>query len=370
MTSGAFDTLVSCMRAIVRKEHDTLRGLMRECVSGALLRQAVRHRCEGLLLDGMLAANVRNEVPPSVLLTLKQYAQRAVVQNALLVQQIADVVRAMRDGGVTHALLKTGARLYAGDAYTRSTAICDVDVLIRGCDAARAATALLKAGYRTETALAAAYEARHHHLAPFYGEGLRKPVELHVALAPPGKFSTQSDWTALADRMRPIDGPGGTTLALDVLGAAMHRVLHGVGLYRLYDVAVLALDMRENPWLPAALTHVFEREATQSVGARAVIASASRIAGVDSVHDPDAAAYLRWVSQREELPAFLRLRSQFADAYFGNGQHVAGPCTPLARAQDFFQQPSVGATLAAAYRSAGRAVAGFVAMGYPKLRRR
>jgi hypothetical protein len=367
----AFDALVACLSGIVRSDRNALRAALRSCSSGALLRQTFRHRCEGILLDGILAAKVRDELPSESLAILKHRGGRAVVQNALLVRQIAEVVRTLRDGGVANALLKTGARLYAGDPQMHSTAICDIDILIRRCDAARACAALLGAGYRTESQeLAALYERRHHHLAPFYGSETQKPVELHLALAPPGKFSVKSDWDALASRMETIDGPGGPTLRLDAVGEGMHRVLHGIGLYRLFDVVVLALDMRENPRVAGALERIFSEETTQPIGARAVIASAARMAGVEAAADANAGTYLGWISRREELPAFLRLRAQFADAYFGNGRRVVGPCTRLAAAHVFCRHPSAAERLTIAYRTAGRAFVGFVAMGYPVPRRR
>jgi hypothetical protein len=152
---------------------------------------------------------------------------------------------------------------------------------------------------------------------------------------------------------------------LDTFGRGLHMIVHGAGLYRLADAALLALDARAQPGLLQRLTAVADGERIQRVALHAVIAMAARLARMPFESAPSVDRYLEWIMVREDLPRIFRNRMHFIDAWFANGGRLRGPATPLAVPRDV---RSVRRALC--YRElAGRLIAGAAASGYC-LRRR
>ncbi len=370
---SAFETLVEAMTAIVQEQPNRLDAALRNVSHERLFSQAVRHKCAGMLSHGIVAAKLRDRSLAPLLTMLKPHAQSAIVQSFSIGAQLADVVREFNRAGIQHALLKTGARLYAGDPMAQWTTILDLDVLVPRERAMAAFEALTACGYRPERDTAFAFDSyarRHHHLVPLVAPGAGKSVELHVALTPPGWFSLQTDWPALCGHFEQVDGAAGPTLRLDAFARALHMVLHGAGLYRIYDAVLLAMDLRADPQLVGALQSQLANERIQPIGTQGVLALAARMAGVEITTDAAVERFVSWTMRREALPAYLRARAQFTDAWFGNGGRVLGPSTRLAVPNAVLADRSAKGRVLTGMKTAGRLVTGLAAAGCPSWYRR
>lgn len=365
MTS--FETLVECMAAIVQNDSDALRAALAGARPDRVVAMSVRHKCHGILLHGILAIEERDPAFRPVLELLKPFGKTAALQNYTVAAQLQELVAILNDAGVNHVLLKTGARLYAGEAIGMWTTFGDLDVMIRREQADAALAALGAIGYRAEYEERSEYYRRfHHHLAPLVPAGIGKPVELHLALALAGHFSIATDWNALRGYFARADGPAGATLRLNPLGTALHLAFHGIRLYRIYDAVTLAFDLRRDPSLLPALRGILSEETIQPVGVLAVLALAARIAGLPSTSDAQTAAFVSWVAHREALPLYLRNRAQFTDAFFGNGGRIRGTCPTLAIPTHPWFDKSPRGRLRVATRTVARVLTGLAAGGYPK----
>lgn len=331
-----FDALIGAAGACVRGDADALMQAFRAVPAADLFAVAVRHRCAGLLLSGMAQLRVRNEGAAELRPLLQRYAAACALDSAQLPAQIAKLVRALKAGGVPHALLKTSARIYAGDPRAQWSQTHDIDVLVPAELASEALDAFAHAGY-TQTAGDAAvraYRLHHHHLAPLTAPDGGKPLELHVALAPRRAFSSPSDWSSLVSEMETVDGASGTTLRLNPYARCVHMLLHGAGLYRLADAVQIAAELVAHPALLERLNAFAACETVQRVPMSAVLELAAQMAGMTRQRDAAVEAYLEWVRVREDLPASLRGRMHFVDAWYANGGRLRGPATMLAVPRD------------------------------------
>lgn len=355
----AFDALVEAVSACVSGDAGALARAFASAPPREVYAAAVRHRCAGLLLSGIVQLRVRGGAAAELRPLLQRYAAACAVDSAQLPAQITALVRELKSAGVPHALLKTAARVYAGDARAQWSQTHDIDVLIPAIHTADALQAVQQAGYRQTAADATvrAYRLHHHHLAPLAAPLGGKPLELHVALAPRRAFSTQAHWDTLFANFEEVSGEAGSVLRLDAFGRCVHMLLHGAGLYRLSDAAQIAAELRAEPALLSRLANVAASETVQAVPVKAVLAMAARIAGMPFERDAAVDAYLDWVRVREDLPAAFRGRMHFVDAWYANGGRLRGPATMLAVPRDV---RAVRRTLC--YRElAGRALAALAA---------
>lgn len=322
--TGAFSALVASMTAIVQADDAALAEAIELCEPRRLVDQAVRHKCGSLLLDGIARSRVRSAAARAIVQPLKAQAQGAVVQNAPVRSQIEEIVGALASARIPHAFLKSGARLRNGDRLATMTCIADLDVLIRSCDAEAAVEALRGVGYVPEShANDGYYGSLHHHLEPLKSPAHPKPVELHVALAKRWHFSVGTTWEALQTYLQ-TDPKNPYTYELDRIGTTLHLIVHGSGLYRLYDAVLLAAELRVRPAMLHYLARMFEKERVQPIETQATLALAARIAGIAHAESRNVQRLLQWVARREALPLELRRRARFVDAWYGNGSRLRG----------------------------------------------
>jgi hypothetical protein len=284
---------------------------------------AVRHKCAGLLWAAVDELDLRL---PKQLFGLRRYAAFAMTDNMALLEQAASAGDVLAAASVDHAVLKGAARLSAGVAGAFCTHHFDLDILIRNADADRAYRALLDAGYvaQYDAAKIAWYRRNHHHLAPLaIANG--KPLELHVALQPRAEIDVDTSWEALEARLA-ASPQAPHRFRLDPLGQALHLAVHGADGSRLHDTVLLAALLRDDPSLKTELESTLG-VAAQNVAIAAMLAAADRLCGLDAASSRNAVRYRRWVEQREDLPAWLRARSQFVDAWHLNGGRLFGPAT-------------------------------------------
>ena len=326
-----FAALLESLSALVQGDAQRLERALRAAPPQDLYGQAARHKCASFLLEAFL--RYRPQAPELRPLRgmLQRYAGTYALGAGATREQIGGIIGALRAANLPNILLKSSAGVYAGDPVAERSQVFDIDVMIRESDAGAAVQTLRAAGYEYEhPELAAGYRAYHHHLAPLVHPAYAKPLELHLALAPPGSFSTRSDWSVFEGHLETCDGPEGAAARLDSYGSALHYALHGAGLYRLGDALQVARIAQRDPHVLDAVMDIAQGERVQRVALQSVLAAASRIAGLDHRFDRDVGRYLAWAAEREDLPRLYRGRTQLADAWFANGCRIAGPSMRLA----------------------------------------
>lgn len=327
-----FDALVDAVSACVSGDAAALVKAFSAVPAPEFYAAAVRHRCAGLLLSAIVEMRLHGGAAAELRKLLQRYAAACALDSANLPGQITALVRTLKSAGVPHALLKTAAKLYAGDRRAQWSQTHDIDIFVPAMRAADALDALQQAGYLQSAAdgTVRAYRLHHHHLAPLAAPRGGKPVEVHVALAPRRAFSTRTDWDALFATLQEVAGEAGSALRLDAYGRCLHMLLHGAGLYRLSDAAQIAMELAADPPLLAVLSKTAASETVQPVAVKAVLAMAARIACMPFEREAAVDAYLDWVRVREDLPARFRGRMHFVDAWYANGGRLRGPATMLA----------------------------------------
>ncbi len=364
---SAYEALIDAVAAIVRDDAEALAGALSGVPLDRLISLAARHKCLGVLSRGIATAKLRDDSSLKLLAQLKPYTAAAGVQSIAVLTQLHDVIHTFNNAGIQFVLLKSGARLYAGEPLANWTIIADLDILVRKEQARAAFDALKSSGYvPMHEQLWQAYLDHHHHLIPLTLPGNRKMIELHVALAPPGKFSVSSDWAAMSPHFETIEGAAGPVLALDAFGRAKHLVLHGAALDRLFDTFLLAIELRRDPRLVRALQNEFSEERGDPIGAHAALALACRVGGSDATSDYDVQRYLSWVRRRECLPEYLRDRTQFIDAWYQNGGRLFGRCTRQAVPGALENEHDIPARVRTVFQTVGRAFVSAAVAGLPQ----
>jgi len=318
----AFGALVESLSAVEQRDRARLLRAIAAVDPSALAATAARHRCAGLLADGVRRLAVEHSALDGLSAALQAAGRAAVARSFVLRERINNVCEALTKSGVDFALLKGAARLYSGEAGAELHWSDDIDVLVKRTDLDAAAAAIQAAGYRERAGAvqSARYRAHHHHAAPLYPLGGGPPVELHVFLARPGATSLALDWNSLAAHFQRVVGPAGPVRCLGPVAAATHLAVHSIGLPRLRDVMVLARLLRANERSFAGeLSAAIHNERTDPVRLQASVLMAARIAGVQCSASRAADRYLEWVSRREDLPRYLRRRSQLIEAWYGAG---------------------------------------------------
>lgn len=362
-----FEALVESVSAAVQGDALRLNEALRSAPALEILRHAGRHRCAGLLLGAIVDLRLRDPAVLALRGLLQRNAAGSTLEAHKLRLQIDAVVHALKASRIPHALLKSAARLYAGEARAGWSPICDIDILIPAAQADRAIGVLTREGYRAtvDAAIEGAYRHNHHHLAPLAAPADGKPLEMHVALGSPWAFTIDTSWTGLSSHMEAVEGDAGSTLRLDAFGRGLHMLIHGAGLYRLLDAALLAKELQRDPRLLHALEDAARCDRLQRVVLLAGLSLAARIAGLTFHCDAAARNYVDWAILREDLPRTFSRRMHFVDAWFANGGRVSGPATALALPRDMRSTAR-----RVRYRElAGRILAGIAATGYCMRRR-
>ena len=323
------------MDAIVKTDEAALAVSLEMFPSQQLLSQAIRHKCTGLLFNALAASSIRSEAARELLRGSRLHAQGALRQAPAVRAQLDELSRALNERGVPHAALKTGARLQEGDNVAEVTPIFDLDVLIPEDRETDALAALAPIGYvaqpvasRRPSRFLAGYRL-HHHLSPLVAEGRPKTLELHRSFATPWRFSLPTNWIALRPHLKSRGSERPYEFRLNAFAAALHLIVHGTGMYRLYDTVILALDLRKAPELLTQLQSALIEERIQPLGTNAVLALAASMAGIPLEQSDRTRAFLDWVRRREGLPIPLYRRALYIDIWYGNGRSMRGSCTVM-----------------------------------------
>lgn len=362
-----FGAFLQAVSAAVQGDAPGLKQALSAAPAAEMFRHAARHRCAGLLLGAIIDLRVRDAGVAGLRGLLQRSAAARTLEAQSLPSQISGLVKTLNGNGIPHALLKSAARIYAGEARADWSQICDIDILIPAAQSERAVGVLLREGYRAtvNAAVEGAYRRHHHHLAPLSAPGGGRPLEMHVALGSPWAFTMDTSWSSLRPHMEAVEGAAGTSLRLDAFGTGLHMIVHGTGLYRISDAALLARDLQNDPGLLRRLAAAADCDRLQRVALLAGLAVAAQIAGLSFQSDAAVRGYVDWAIVREDLPALFRNRVHFVDAWFANGGRLSGPATALA-----FPRDVRSSARGLCYRElAGRVLAAIAATGYCARRR-
>jgi hypothetical protein len=283
----------------------------------AFFRTDERHRTAAWLAERARAEAVYEHLPIEMATRLRRSRLEAALGTARMRPVLEATIAALHEAGLTFALLKGAARVYSGAPDAACHPADDIDVLLRPHDVDRAVAALLARGwtYREAPAEVERFRREEHHAASLFPPGGAFPVELHHALAPPRALSMRTDWDTLAPFLVPLECPVGNVLRLDAVGTALHLGIHAIGLTRLRDIALLALEMRRlTDAERAQLAGIVRAEQRDAIRLDAAFALAARVAGVAWPCTARAAAYIAWALRREDLPRRLRERCDVVEA--------------------------------------------------------
>jgi len=368
-TSRAFSALLTAAESIEQERPGALEQALASVAASDLLNVAARHRCRGYLHRAILTHEIRTEPALAFVHASREERAKAVVQAYAARRQLSDVMALLQAAGVPFALLKGAARLFREDVEAGWNTMCDLDILIQPLHAATAANALQGAGYRSKALVPNRRRRPHHHLPPLIPQHPGLSVELHVALAPPDALTTATDWAACEPYFERVASHGVEATCLNDLGTAFHLLVHGTGVHRLHDLIMLARILRADPVHHDRLAALCAQERTAFITLPAALALSVRIAGLRVQAHRTAERYLRWAARREELPRFVRERSQFADAWYGNGGKPWGPATAAAFPRfDEPDRPAFVLPVVYAGRVLGRMATSAFALAYASAR--
>jgi len=294
---------------------------------------ASRHGCQPFLLDGIThAARLDSSLQPYVNALSATGRIWALVAFSAQ-RQLNVVIAVLREARVPFVLLKGAARLYRGEKDAFFQPIGDFDILVHQSNREAAISAFAVAGYRPRCDAydEDGYRRTHHHSAPLF-PAVGMPVELHTALAPPGKLQRRLDWDALAPYSIAIDGAAGPVDCLDDTGAAIHLMVHALDLRPFRDIVLLAeLLRRHGKPLAQKLADIADAEPREHVRLCAAVAEAARLGGVRRAFSPRVYRYILWTQTREDLSAYPRERSEFLEAWFGQTANPAAAFMQVAQ---------------------------------------
>jgi len=216
--------LLGCLKGPDR-ETRTQVGALKEADWGGLRRAAARHGVSPLLYE-RLSSQTSSEikVPEGALQALREAFLMNGARNALLFQDLAQVLTAMHRDGIPVVVLK-GAHLaelvYAQRALRR---MGDIDLLVRRPDLARTAALLRQMGYSWETEDLEAWFQKGvpaNHVLPFF-----KPphprIEVHWTINWACPAPIESVWR----RVRPATLGGADALVLSPEDLVLHLCMH------------------------------------------------------------------------------------------------------------------------------------------------
>jgi hypothetical protein len=209
-----------------------------------VLRQAADNGIAPLLYHRLVTAAPAIEAPRAVLDHLRAVAVQSAAQSLQTEAELRTVLGAFRRDRIGVVVLK-GAHL--GPLVYGSFALrtmCDLDVLVRREDLARATAVLSGLGYAPQYyGVEAVDYAQHHHLRPMARDD-RLKVEVHWSIAPPdAPFAIDLEGLWARARSAPIAGVD--VLVLSPEDLVLHLCLHTAYGHH-YRVGVRALwDLRE-----------------------------------------------------------------------------------------------------------------------------
>ncbi|MHB8146346.1 MAG: nucleotidyltransferase family protein [Vulcanimicrobiaceae bacterium] len=286
-----FATLVAATRAALAKDRSGLERALR-CDRSLVIDEARRRRLRPFITEAAQTLFSDGDREPIRIAATFQ-AQRIGDRARTVLNEFARV-------GIDALPLKGAHRsLYEPDV-ARTHPSSDVDILVRPTDLARACEVLRMTGH-AERGLESNYRS-HHHAAPYAGTD-NIPVELHVALAPsavlPGRYDAQTlESHVIRD---------GDRLRFDDVATLLHLLIHQVADFNFRDTVLCAHALAREPGL-------LDRLPPASFRVRALACYAAALAGLPCSYRRLERAYGAWIERREDLPAWLRERSQAIDA--------------------------------------------------------
>lgn len=171
------------------------------------------------------ATGNQRSLPPSVLAPLREAFLKNAARNALLYQDLGQILTALQGAGMPVEVLK-GAHLAAlVYPHIGCRRMVDIDLLVPKAHLEQAQAALQQAGFSSTTAVPARdYVQVSHHLGRMY-KSFSPSIELHWTLFPPAMPFTISAAGLLA-RGREVNLSGVATLVLAPEDSVLHQSVH------------------------------------------------------------------------------------------------------------------------------------------------
>jgi hypothetical protein len=190
-----------------------------------ILRQAGENGIIPLLYHRLKTVVPAPELPPSAMHDLRDTAIRSAAQSLQIRPELSRILEGFRRHGIATTVLK-GAHL--GQVVYESFALrtmCDLDVMVRQDDLARAAGVLTESGYAPQYyGVENVDYARHHHIRPMAKPGGIR-VEIHWSIADPSA-PFDIDIAAIWQRARQARISGVDALVLSPEDLLLHLCLH------------------------------------------------------------------------------------------------------------------------------------------------
>jgi Uncharacterised nucleotidyltransferase len=216
-----------------------------------VLRQADDNGVIPLLYHQLMTIVPAPQVPPFLLDRLRDAALRSAARSLRIRRELAQVLDALRRHGVAAIVLKGG---HLGEVLYESSALrtmCDLDVMVRREELARAAGILTELGYAPQDhGVEEVDYAQHHHLRPMArSRGIR--VEIHWGIVwPAAPFDVDID--GLWQRARHSAIAGVEALVLSHEDLILHLCLHAsfnskfrIGLRPCWDILEVVRHYRD-----------------------------------------------------------------------------------------------------------------------------
>jgi len=209
-----------------------------------VLRQAGWNNVIPLLYHRLKTVVPAPSVPPRGLEQLREISVRSAAHSLQVSRELTTILDALRRHGIAFIVLKgahLGHTVYATAALRT---MCDLDVLVRREDLARATGVLSELAYVPQFfGVEAVDYAQHHHLRPMARPGGIR-VEIHWSIAPPTTLF-DVDVEGLWQRAQRAEIAGVETRVLSLEDLLLHLCLHASFSHR-FRVGVRACwDVRE-----------------------------------------------------------------------------------------------------------------------------
>ena len=215
-----------------------------------ILRVAGENGVTALLYHRLKTIVPAPPVPAPALDRLRDAAVRSAAQGLEIGRELAQVLQAFRRHGIAAIVLKGG---HLGHVVYKSFAIrtmCDLDIMVRRGDLARATDVLTGLGYEPQYfGVEEVDYAGHHHLRPMARPGGIR-VEIHWSIIRP-LSPFEIDLEGIWERAQPATIVGVETLVLSPEDLILHLCLHTsfahefrVGLRMCWDIAEVVRHYR------------------------------------------------------------------------------------------------------------------------------
>lgn len=317
MPPNDYHRLRGVLTCLVRGDDPT--ALLKDSDCASLAGAAVRHRCAALLCAGLTQYDSQL---PELRRALRVHEVKTTLVSAQLRAQLKAAVAALNRAGIVPVLLKGGARIWQSTPGYHLHPSVDLDVMVCPSQFQEALRVLHAFGYaeHTDGDTLRYYSRAHHHHAPLYVQG-GVPIELHRELYRPGTLSTDTRYDAMLPYAREVSTGAGTARVFDVVGSALHLIVHAFGRPPLRDTYLLATLLRSMSQTDRAqLASIIENERLEPVRLAAVAYDAACMAAVPWRADIHTRRFTQWMLDRHSLSPRLYARADCADAVLARPQ--------------------------------------------------